>query len=130
MQPAMGNLLGSLGLIAVLVLPDQAAATCGERDGPGYRGPNGQCVGWANIGKICGDPPTTHCTAEMVNPNAGGASKHGAEIEKLRPKAGAVPLWAVPPPAGAPDGDLAQCKTITDNAARLDCFDRAAASKK
>ena len=31
--------------------------------------PDGKCVGWANIGSICGSPPTTHCTSEI--PNAG-----------------------------------------------------------
>jgi hypothetical protein len=129
MQPAIRVLLGFLGLIAVLVLaPYQASATCGERGGPGYRGPNGQCVGWASIGKICGDPPTTHCTAELASPNATDAAKRGKEIEQLR--TGAPVLLVSPPVVGAPDGDLAPCKTITDNAARLECFDRLAGSKK
>ena len=128
----MGNLLGSLGLIAVLALPDQAAATCGERGGPGYRGPNGQRVGWANIGKICGSPPTTHCTPEIAHPNAPPAAERGIEIEKLRPSGGAAPLMTPPAMAGAtpPQNDVAQCTAIVDNAARLECFDRAAGSKK
>ena len=41
-----------------------ACTGCGCRGGPGYRGPNGQCVGWARLNKICGNPPTTRCTAE------------------------------------------------------------------
>jgi hypothetical protein len=132
MQPAIRMLLGSLGLIAALALPSyQASATCGERGGPGYRGPNGQCVGWASIGKICGNPPTTNCTAELANPNAGDAAKHGKAIEALRPAGGAAALLAVPPPAGSTqDGDVAQCKTIADNAARLECFDRMTGLKK
>src|ERR1700751_4901781 len=109
MQPTNRRLLGALGLIALL-LPSQAGATCGERGGPGYRGPNGQCVGWANIGKVCGNPPTTHCTAEMANPNASKAAEHGTAIESLRPS-GAATLLAAPPAAGVHDGDLTQCKT-------------------
>jgi hypothetical protein len=31
---------------------------CGCRGGPGYRGPDGHCVGWAKLNKICGSPPT------------------------------------------------------------------------
>jgi hypothetical protein len=128
MQSTNSRLLGALGLIALL-LPTQAAATCGERGGPGYRGPNGQCVGWANIGKICGNPPTTHCTAEMANPNAGKAAEHGTAIESLRPIGGAATLVA-PPAAGVRDGDLTQCKAITESAVRLECFDRLTRSKK
>lgn len=37
---------------------------CGCKGGPGYRGPNGQCVGWKRLNKVCGTPPTTRCTAE------------------------------------------------------------------
>jgi hypothetical protein len=29
------------------MLTDAAFATCGTRGGPGYRGPDGKCVGWA-----------------------------------------------------------------------------------
>jgi hypothetical protein len=130
MQRAIGKLLGTLGLIAIMALPDEAAATCGERGGPGYRGPNGQCVGWANIGKVCGNPPTTHCTAEMAKPNAGPAAEHGAAIESLRATSAPAALLAVPPAVRAHDGELAQCKTIADSTARLQCFDRAAEPKQ
>lgn len=37
---------------------------CGCKGGPGYRGPNGKCVGWKALNKVCGSPPTTRCTAE------------------------------------------------------------------
>lgn len=37
---------------------------CGCKGGPGYRGPNGQCVGWNRLNKVCGSPPTTRCIAE------------------------------------------------------------------
>lgn len=74
----------AITLIIVLGIQAPAYATCGERGGPGYRAPNGRCVGWADIGKTCGNPPTTRCTAEQTASGAGRAAEHGAEIEKLR----------------------------------------------
>ncbi|GEM_PF-1807912 len=45
--------------------PDRPACTgCGYKGGPGYRGPDGKCVGFKNLERICGDPPTTHCVFE------------------------------------------------------------------
>jgi hypothetical protein len=35
-----------------------ACEGCGCRGGPGYRGPDGHCVGWAKLNKICGNPPS------------------------------------------------------------------------
>jgi hypothetical protein len=103
-----------------------ASAECGERGGPGYRGPDGHCVGWANIGKICGSPPTTHCTPERAHENAPAASEHGKAIEELRPAGGAVPLMARPAPAT----DVTQCAKIIQDASRLKCFDGLATSKR
>jgi hypothetical protein len=37
---------------------------CGCKGGPGYRGPNGQCVAWKRLNKVCSSPPTTRCSAE------------------------------------------------------------------
>jgi hypothetical protein len=55
-------------LTACLLLAGGTAAEacqgCGCRGGPGYRGPNGSCVGWKQLNKVCGSPPTTRCTAE------------------------------------------------------------------
>jgi hypothetical protein len=61
-----------------------AHATCGTRGGPGYRAPDGHCVGWAEIGKVCGSPPSTRCTAENVATGSDSAADHGAKIQKLR----------------------------------------------
>jgi hypothetical protein len=41
-----------------------ACTGCGCRGGPGYRGPDGHCVGWAQLNSRCGNPPTTRCTYE------------------------------------------------------------------
>jgi hypothetical protein len=61
--------------------------------------------------------------------NASEAAAHGVAIEKLRSSTGGaaalrvapVPLAAAAPPV------LEQCTRISDKAARLECFDRAAA---
>lgn len=69
---------------AIIFAAHPAYATCGDRGGPGFRGPDGQCVGWARIGKVCGNPPTTRCTPEHVRTGADTAAKLGEDIEKLR----------------------------------------------
>ena len=51
-----------------------ALAGCGDRGGPGYRGPSGR---WADIGRTCGSPPSTKCTAENVSPGSEVAADHG-----------------------------------------------------
>lgn len=69
-----------------------AAAACGDRGGPGYRGPSGRCVGWADIGRTCGSPPTTRCRAESVATAADAAADHGQKAwdagKDARQKAG------------------------------------------
>jgi hypothetical protein len=61
-----------------------AAAACGTRGGPGYRGPDGKCVGWAAIGRVCGDPPSLRCTAEHAQPEAPDAAKRGNDIQQFK----------------------------------------------
>jgi hypothetical protein len=63
----------------------EASATCGTKGGPGYRGPSGKCVGWAEICRVCGSPPTQRCTPELSNPRADEAAVHCKAIEALRP---------------------------------------------
>lgn len=62
-------------------LESQGASGCGSRGGPGYRGPNGRCVGWDQLGRVCGSPPTLRCSSESV---AIGAPEHADGHEKLR----------------------------------------------
>lgn len=59
---ALFTLLGVFGVA-------QAFAQCGSRGGPGYRGPDGRCVPWNALDRICGVPPETRCTPERVNPD-------------------------------------------------------------
>lgn len=76
--------LARVGLAAAVLLHAnavEAASGCGSRGGPGYRGPNGRCVGWGQLGRVCGSPPTTKCTSEAI---AVGAPEHAEGQERLR----------------------------------------------
>lgn len=64
-----------LAFAVLLFTPTTAVATCGEKGGPGYRGPTGKCVSWQQIGPVCGSPPETHCTPEMPHKDAEGAAR-------------------------------------------------------
>jgi hypothetical protein len=55
-----------------------AQAACGDRGGPGYRGPNGKCVSWEALGRVCGSPPTTRCNDENIARESGDAARDGA----------------------------------------------------
>jgi hypothetical protein len=63
----------------------QFCSGCGCKGGPGYRGPDGKCVGWANIGNVCGSPPTTRCRAEGPNAGADKAVEQGVKVPSARP---------------------------------------------
>ena len=63
-----------------------AHATCGTRGGPGFRGPDGSCVGWAALGRVCGSPPTKRCTAELKSDGADEAADLGAKAIEAKNK--------------------------------------------
>jgi hypothetical protein len=69
------------GLLATAGADAQVCSGCGCKGGPGYRGPNGQCVAWKTIGRVCGTPPTTHCTAE--GPNAGAEDEAERAVKAI-----------------------------------------------
>jgi endonuclease YncB( thermonuclease family) len=75
---------------SLLFCMPQASATCGERGGPGYRGPDGHCVGWAALRRVCGVPPTKNCTPEQVAEGAGAG--------EATPATAAVGLLTLLPP--------------------------------
>ena len=83
-----------IALAAILWLVDnaQACSGCGCRGGPGYRGPDGRCVGYANLKSVCGDPPETKCTREgarkVEEPKCSGCGCKGAR--DTAPKTGIV----------------------------------------
>jgi hypothetical protein len=56
--------------------------SCGSRGGPGWRGPDGRCVGRKNLNRICGVPPERRCTAE----GATGFATGGAIGDRPRPR--------------------------------------------
>ncbi|EIZ84862.1 MAG: hypothetical protein CL858_28160 [Cupriavidus sp.] len=55
---------------ALLLISCTAAAAacqctgCGCKGGPGFRGPNGRCVSYKQLDKVCGSPPTSKCVFE------------------------------------------------------------------
>jgi hypothetical protein len=63
--------------VVLCLLAGHAAAACGDKGGPGYRSTSGRCVGWADIGKTCGNPPSTRCTAEKSASGAEAAADLG-----------------------------------------------------
>jgi len=68
-------------LLAQLGAASAACSGCGCRGGPGYRGPDGKCVGWAELARRCGSPPTQRCTPEQVNsPPSGDATKETRQL--------------------------------------------------
>ena len=75
------------------VYPDTAQARCPERPrcsgcgckgGPGYRGPDGRCVGFKDLAKICGTPPESRCTFE--NAPGTGLNQDCALVPEKRSK--------------------------------------------
>jgi hypothetical protein len=82
------GLLGASALVVIFlvsIVQASACSGCGCRGGPGYRGPDGRCVGWASLGRTCGNPPTTRCSAE--GPNAGAEAAAALGARKSQPNA-------------------------------------------
>lgn len=62
-------------MLAASSVEASACEGCGCRGGPGYRGSDGRCVGWKDLAKKCGNPPTSRCSAEGSNVANGEADK-------------------------------------------------------
>ncbi|MBB3929973.1 hypothetical protein GGR25_000992 [Kaistia hirudinis] len=60
----------------------QACKGCGCKGGPGYRGPNGKCVGFRDLDRVCGVPPETRCVFE--NAPGTGANRECALAPKQK----------------------------------------------
>jgi hypothetical protein len=81
MRTALVNLI----LVALMVASTTfAEAACGDKGGPGYRGQDGRCQSWRDLGRNCGSPPTKGCTGENVAAGAGAGASHGQVIEDLK----------------------------------------------
>ena len=82
---AFGALVAAAPLPAVAACPDRPACHgCGCKGGPGYRGPDGRCVGFANLDRVCGIPPETRCLFE--NAPGTGANRDCALPPRARGK--------------------------------------------
>ena len=73
-----------VALVALVAATSFAEAACGDRGGPGYRGPDGNCLSWERLGRVCGSPPETRCTPEKPAPGAPGGANKGQEIQDLK----------------------------------------------
>lgn len=65
-----------------------ACKGCGCKGGPGYRGPDGKCVGFKALDKICGVPPETRCIFENA---PGTGANHDCALAPKKAK-GQTPL--------------------------------------
>lgn len=83
--PALFCLLSLLAISAASA-DDCRCKGCGCRGGPGWRGPDGHCVNSANMDRICGTPPGSHCTHEGVTQICfGGSTSQGGSKSKAPP---------------------------------------------
>nr|WP_294550725.1 hypothetical protein [uncultured Rhodopila sp.] len=93
----------ALPFLALLIMAAQPAATadggcperppcngCGCRGGPGYRGPDGQCVGYRALDGVCGTPPTERCTFENA-PGTGANAECAMRSHHTRRKRNTAP---------------------------------------
>jgi endonuclease YncB( thermonuclease family) len=93
-----------------ILLASAVHATCGTKGGPGYRGPDGRCVGWASLIQTCGSPPTLRCTPEKTNAsNDEGTTKSLRSIQLVDLSANAEDIVGVP---RIVDGDTIQIDSI------------------
>ncbi|MCD2171754.1 hypothetical protein [Rhizobium sp. C4] len=73
--------------VALARCPDRPACKgCGCKGGPGYRGPDGRCVGFKQLSKVCGNPPETFCTFENA-PGTGANRECALGLDKPEPPA-------------------------------------------
>ena len=84
--PSGVDMRAVFGLVGLLLLTATAQAACGDKGGPGYRKPNGQCAGWVELAHACGSPPTERCTAEKVSTGADQAADFGLKALQASPK--------------------------------------------
>ena len=69
---------------------------CGCKGGAGYRGPDGKCVGFRNLDRVCGVPPETRCVFENA-PGTGANHDCALGLDKKKPSQGHAPDDAAPP---------------------------------
>jgi len=60
-----------------------ACKGCGCKGGPGYRGPNGKCVGFRDLDRVCGVPPETRCIFENA-PGTGANRECALETKEKK----------------------------------------------
>ena len=82
---AAGEAGSPSGLSAPAQCPERARCRgCGCRGGPGYRGPDGRCVGFRELARVCGKPPERRCVFE--NAPGTGANRECALAPREKKK--------------------------------------------
>ncbi len=77
--------------------PERPACTgCGCRGGTGYRAPNGHCVGFRELTRVCGAEPAKACTFENA-PNTGLNRECALAKKPLVPRQSSQPQRPLPP---------------------------------
>ena len=72
-------LVSGLSLLGFAATIDEAAARCTGcscRGGPGFRSPEGTCVSWKNLVRICGPAPHAKCKDKRRKPQPHPQSLH------------------------------------------------------
>ena len=65
---------------ALSLVPGGAFGACGR---PGYRSPDGRCVGSAALERVCGSPPSQKCTAERPRARAIEAAEPESNMKRF-----------------------------------------------
>ena len=86
-------LVSGLSLLGFGATIHEAAARCTGcscRGGPGFRSPEGTCVSWKNLVRICGPAPHAKCKDERRKPLS---NPQGLQLDPALP----APLDPAPP---------------------------------
>ena len=112
---------------ALVVLPSVGFTACPERPpchgcgckgGPGYRGPDGDCVGFRELDKVCGNPPA-RCVFE--NAPGTGANRECALAPRRKPEEKQAEELSPPAPFGLAN----RPRPMLETARITRCFDPA-----
>ena len=99
---------GTVFWLLFLIAPasSESCGWCGCK-GPGYRGPDGHCIGWKQFARICGNPPSAHCKYEG-NKNGPASKDSTSQSAPNSPSDAEKRTTAKPEPASDSDAPAAE----------------------
>ena len=80
----MKNLYRMLMILPALMVSTFAEAACGDRGGPGYRGPDGKCLSWQDLGRKLDHPPPRTALPRTSPARPTVVRRGGVEIEGMK----------------------------------------------